>query len=204
MTTGPRTNWISLAWAPMKSGKSNWLFTRLNTELCRNRQVVYYKVSLKVSEPCVCESESHSGMSFNGPSSFYIPPEFDFLNLNIRGMYDVFGIEEVQFLSTQSVEQIVVLSEKFGKRVYATGLDLDFKARPFVATSMLAAFADETEKPHESKCTLCGKEARYSYRISGGHDQNEEDESGKNYVPLCKVCYISVVDQHGLVGGCIL
>ncbi len=201
---GPRDNWISLAWAPMKSGKSNWLFFRLNTELKRNRKVVYYKTSLKYKSVAPCRTPSHDGVSFNGHSSFYIPPTFDFLNRNVRGMYDVFGIDEIHFLSSSSIEQIITLSEKYNKRVYAVGLDLDFKARPFTSTSLLASFADETEKPHQSKCILCGKEARYSYRVCGGYELNEEDESGEKYAPLCKGCYSSVVDEHGMVGGRIL
>lgn len=99
---------------------------------------------------------------------------------------DVIAIDEIQFFD-ESVIKICEEIASNGKVVIATGLDLDYLAKPFGSMPEILALADEIIKLN-SICTFCSGHARFSHRISDEQTIVVLGEKDK-YVPLCRDCY---------------
>jgi len=106
----------------------------------------------------------------------------------------VVGIDEIQFFNS-GIIQICDNLRRNGKVVYAVGLDMDYKRKPFLfadgikSMGELLAIADVVDK-REARCQekinskVCGKLARYSKRISGNKELVEIGSEGK-YIATC-------------------
>jgi thymidine kinase len=83
-----------------------------------------------------------------------------------EGVSAVF-IDEVQFLSRPAFDgelhEFVASLLHRGIDVVCTGLDLDWRGRPFPVTAALLAMADEVVKT-TAHCTVCGRDASKSFR----------------------------------------
>ena len=101
-------------------------------------------------------------------------------------MYDVVGIDEVQFFDPHIVNLCNKLADD-GVRVIVAGLDLDYMGRPFGSIPSLMAMADEVTKLH-AICTKCGANAHYSYRMCAV-DKQVFVAGGDCYMALCRKCY---------------
>ena len=78
--------------------------------------------------------------------------------------YQVIGIDEAQFFSDSLVEICNKLANK-GKRVIVTGLDMDFRGKPFGPMPNLMATAEFVSKLH-AVCKQTGGMANYTNRKS--------------------------------------
>ena len=78
--------------------------------------------------------------------------------------YQVIGIDEAQFFSDSLVEICNKLANK-GKRVIVTGLDMDFRGKPFGPMPNLMAAAEFVCKLH-AVCNQTGEMANYTNRKS--------------------------------------
>ncbi len=111
--------------------------------------------------------------------------------------------DEVQFFTephfngkvTDIIEEL--LSQ--GIDVVAAGLDMDFKGKPFATTAHLAAMADEIVKL-KAICSVCGRPAGKSYRLSGGQDKVELGGADK-YQARCTRHWAEPDSTTELFGG---
>ncbi|MCS6905530.1 MAG: hypothetical protein RML72_01820 [Bacteroidia bacterium] len=99
--------------------------------------------------------------------------------------FEVYAFDEAQFFDEEIVKVCTELVRR-GKKVYVSGLDLDYQSIPFYGIATLMAFATTVTKL-QAECTICGKPASRSFRKT----QNKQRMlSGKeNYMPLCLSCY---------------
>lgn len=106
---------------------------------------------------------------------------------------DVIGVDEVQFFPPSIVGMLDSMA--YEKRVIACGLNMDFKAEPFMSTMDLAARADRV-RYLSAVCVKCGQEATRTQRYVGGklapRDSPTIVVGGKEmYEPRCRSCYES-------------
>jgi thymidine kinase len=98
---------------------------------------------------------------------------------------DLILIDEGQFFD--DLTNVVILVEKFHKRVYVFGLDGDFKRNKFGKILDLIPFCDSVEKL-QATCK-CGNPAIFSNRTIK-NDSQILVGSTDVYEPLCRKCYI--------------
>ena len=102
---------------------------------------------------------------------------------------DAIGIDEIQFFKNDPAEVIEIFDEliKSNITVVVSGLDMDYKARPFEIIKELMPMADVLEK-HHAICANCGEDAWVSFRKTGEEDRIEIG-ADEIYEPLCRNCY---------------
>lgn len=98
----------------------------------------------------------------------------------------VVGIDEAQFFDAGIVEVIQELADR-GARVIVTGLDLDYRRRPFGPMPAILALAEYVDKMH-AICVRCGRPAHYSQRIAGSEDQVLVGDA-EAYEARCRQCF---------------
>ncbi len=97
-------------------------------------------------------------------------------------------IDEVQFFDGWIVSQILVLLER-GKKVYVSGLDMDFMGEPFSVTAELTARADYVNK-FKAVCAGCGADATFSGKNAKASKRLRIELGAKElYIPLCRDCF---------------
>ncbi|MCI5839577.1 MAG: thymidine kinase [Peptoniphilaceae bacterium] len=110
----------------------------------------------------------------------------EYLNKN---EVDVIGIDEIQFFRNKP-EEIVDFFQKLIKKnikIIVSGLDIDYKAKPFEIMKELMPIADVLEK-HHAICANCGEDAWISFRKTDSTKRVEIGSEDK-YEPLCRGCY---------------
>ena len=80
--------------------------------------------------------------------------------------YDIVGIDEVQFFSSEIIQLIDELINQ-DTRVIVAGLDLDFRGEPFGVMPTLLAKAEFVTKL-TAACKICGEAATRTQRIIDG------------------------------------
>jgi thymidine kinase len=78
---------------------------------------------------------------------------------------DVIAIDEVQFFEPEMINTIE--RNILFKRVIVSGLDMDFRKKPFGIMPELLAMAKEVLKL-TAVCQVCGKDAMYTQRLLNG------------------------------------
>ncbi len=103
-------------------------------------------------------------------------------------------IDEIQFLAPSLYNVILNLTKK-GINVYCSGLDLNFKNRPFETTMIIMAHADKVFKK-KAVCHKCGEyEGTISHKTVA--DDREIDVGGfEKYIATCRACYRELNKSH--------
>ena len=109
------------------------------------------------------------------------------VNLNLIKDSDIILINEGQFFP-DLVEHCLIWTEQFGKNIIVSGLDGDFKRRPFGKILDLIPYADSVTKLN-AFCTVCsnGTPAYFTWRLSNEQDQIVIGSS--NYIAVCREHY---------------
>ncbi|MGR9546597.1 thymidine kinase [Priestia megaterium] len=168
----------------MFSGKSTELQRQGERHELRGHSVLYVKPTMdtRYSEN---ELVTHDGQKVKAISVDTSKP--DELLFIVRIMEtQVICIDEIQFFDLHMIEIIDGLL-KLGKRIYCSGLDLDFEGKPFEITALLMAKADEVKKLH-AVCDSCGNDAWVSPRKTDDKEQVKLGEK-ESYYPLCRTCF---------------
>ncbi|MDY3007127.1 thymidine kinase [Anaerococcus sp. AGMB00486] len=169
----------------MFSGKT----TSLWRELYRMKIAGYKTVAFKPSVDSRHEDEkiiSHDNLELD---ALKIDSINDILEYSSRNEVDAIGIDEVQFFPdnpTEIVECFLKLM-KSHITIVVSGLDMDYKARPFEIVKELMPIADELIK-HHAICASCGEDAWVSFRKSY-NEERIEIGAQDSYEPLCRSCY---------------
>lgn len=165
---------------PMFSGKTKTLIRVINEYSNADQSVMVFKPKFDnryaENEVMSHDKESIKAVSIKSPDEIF----------NFIETIDVIAIDEIQFFDDNIVDVCQTIAQ-MGKTVIVSGLDLDYKARPFGPMPKILAIADEIIKLN-SICTFCSGHARFSHRITEESETVVLGEKDK-YVPLCRTCY---------------
>ncbi|MEZ4996404.1 MAG: thymidine kinase [Bacteroidales bacterium] len=170
----------------MFSGKTEELIRRLRRAMFAGLKVEIFKpsVDIRYSEDKVVSHDEKSIMS--------TPVENASSILLLASGVEVVGIDEAQFFDSSLVEVCTMLADT-GTRVIVAGLDMDFSGKPFGPMPALMAVAEYVSKVH-AICVRCGNLANYSHRKIKSDKVVVLGEKDI-YEPLCRSCYIKVVNR---------
>ncbi|MCT4559875.1 MAG: thymidine kinase [Crocinitomicaceae bacterium] len=172
--------WIEVICGSMFSGKTEELIRRLNRVEIANQSYLLFKPKsdTRFSHEKIV---SHSGFSKNA-----IPIESSVEVIQHHSDEKIVAFDEVQFMDGQIVQVVQQLANK-GVRVIVSGLEMDFKGRPFGPMPQLMAVAEYVTKVH-AICKNCGNLAQFSHRNSTDQNLVVLGEKDK-YEPLCRSCF---------------
>lgn len=175
-----RAGWIEVICGSMFSGKTEELIRRLRRAIIANQRVAIFKPTSddRYHKERVVSHDERSIQSITVDHSEAI--------LNAIHDVQVVGIDEAQFFD----EALPVICQKLalrGMRVIVSGLDMDYKGRPFGPMPHLLAMSEYVTKLH-AICPHCGNLATHSYRLSDDEDTVVIGEKDK-YEPRCRICY---------------
>jgi thymidine kinase len=176
---------------PMFSGKTSELIRLVEREVYARRKGAIFKPSFdnRYSSKDVV---SHNGLHYHAYLIESTEPGIRRIEDLVRDEdIDAVGVDEIQFFPEGVVDLLDSLASK--KRVIACGLNLNFRAEPFVNTMKLAARADSV-RYLSAVCVVCGQEATRTQRLINGKPAPKDSPTivvgGKEfYEPRCRTCY---------------
>lgn len=112
----------------------------------------------------------------------------------LQGNENAVFIDEVQFLD-ETLREVVLQMIESGIDVYCAGLDLSFKANPFIVTALLMAHADNIIKK-KAVCHECGEyRGTLTYKFVGNGDEIDIGGFDK-YIAVCRDCYLKLKQKN--------
>ncbi|MEZ4703740.1 MAG: thymidine kinase [Bdellovibrionota bacterium] len=180
MNFAPQSGWIEVICGSMFSGKTEELIRRIRRALIAQQKTVLFKPSIDHrynQNKIVSHDDNHvEAIPVSDPKDI----------LERSKHFDVIGIDEIQFFSDEIVDICEQLAQS-GKRVIASGLDQDYKGRPFGPMPKLLCISEFITK-NLAICMVCGGPANKSQRLIpaenqvliGGHER---------YEARCRTCY---------------
>lgn len=105
-------------------------------------------------------------------------------------------VDEAQFLSSEQVEQLAAIADRFGINVICYGLRTDFKTQLFPGSKRLFEIADSVEEI-KSSCS-CNSKTIFNARVNKQKDvitDGEQIEVGGDdrYIAMCRRCYFKKI-----------
>lgn len=179
---------FELITGPMSCGKTEELLRRIKRCIIAQKKV-------KVISPAVDTRakgdyiESRNGLWLD---AITVKSSRDILN-HISPKDEVIAIDEIQFFDEEIVSVVRKLAEQ-GKRVIASGLDLDFKGEPFGPMPQLLCIADKVDKL-TAVCMKCGSDrATRTQRLVNGFPADKSSPlimigGDETYEARCLKCY---------------
>ncbi|WP_304427698.1 thymidine kinase [Romboutsia ilealis] len=169
----------------MFSGKTTELLRQGKRHVLAKQKVLYIKpdVDTRYSRN---EIVSHTG---DYTKAMILSSDEMICDIQEVNNADVILVDEVQFFETGMAIQLNELVND-GKIVYVSGLDLDFKGKPFLIVALLMAYADVVNK-FKAVCNDCGSDAHIS-ALNELQNERVTLGAGDKYKPLCRCCY----DNH--------
>jgi thymidine kinase len=181
-----RGGWLEVVCGPMFSGKSEELIRRLRrAEIAGQRALI---VKPRIDDRFdLGHVVSHAGATMRAVA--VARPE------EIPGLvesYEVVGVDEVQFFGREIVLVLDGLVEH-GLRVVASGLDQDFRGRPFGAMPELLCRAELVDKL-QAVCHRCGGPATMTQRLVDGRPAPADGATIvvgalEQYEARCRTCH---------------
>lgn len=183
-TRDQRKGWIEVICGSMFSGKTEELIRRLKRAQIASKTVQIFKpqVDTRYHESDIVSHDENKIESTPVSHSENI--------LLLYNDIEVVGVDESQFFDTQLPDVCEQLAMK-GARVIATGLDMDFRGRPFGPIPNLLAKADYITKVN-AICVKCGSIATHSFRKTQNDSQVLLGEK-ELYEPRCRDCFFEEV-----------
>ena len=173
--------WIEVVVGPMFSGKSEELIRRLRRAEFARQRVQIFKPAID-ERYAANEIISHSGLGIPSDS---VTKASEIME-RVQPRTEVVGIDEAQFLGDDVVDVCTKLAN-LGKRVIVTGLDTDFRGRPFEPMPRLLAVAEEITKLL-AICVRCGNPAVHTQRLVESEELVVVGASGM-YEARCRRCF---------------
>ena len=171
---------LEIICGPMFSGKTEFLLIRISDEVRNNKRVIVFKPSIdnRYSDDYIVSHNQNKIKCTTIMKAEEI--------LQYKNDFDVFAIDEIQFLNHEIVSVCNILMME-NKKIIAAGLDNDYRAVPFKQMAQLICLSDNITKLN-AICVKCGKDANLSYRISNEKDLILIGES-EEYEARCEECY---------------
>lgn len=173
---------------PMSCGKTEELLRRIK------RCIIAQKKVKVISPEIDTRSKGDYIESRNGLwlDAINVKNARDILS-HITSEDEIVAIDEIQFFDMEIVSVVRKLIEH-GKRVIASGLDLDFKGEPFGAMPELLCLADKVDKL-SAVCMKCGSDnATRTQRLINGFPADKSSPlimigGDETYEARCLKCY---------------
>lgn len=103
-------------------------------------------------------------------------------------------VDECQFLTKQSILQLVRIVDELNVPVMGFGLKNDFQNELFEGSRWMLVYADKIEEM-KTICWFCERKATMNLRMKGGKPvyTGEQIVIGGNdsYVPVCRKCHVN-------------
>lgn len=175
----------------MFSGKTTSLWRELYRMKIANYKVVAFKPSVdnRYDDQKIV---SHDNLELD---ALRIENLNDILSYIENHEIDGIGIDELQFFPNSPQEVIDIFNKLMEKdiTIVISGLDMDYKARPFEIIKEIMPIADELVK-HHAICASCGEDAWVSFR-KNTDEKRIQIGAEDNYEPLCRACYTKKMDR---------
>ncbi|MBP1705828.1 MAG: thymidine kinase [Chloroflexi bacterium] len=153
----------------MYSGKTDELLRLLRrAEIARQRILLVRPRLDDRTEPGTVRSRS--GAAYHSKA---VADAVDIEALAKDSWADVIAIEEAQFFPASLVGVVERLADA-GRTVIVSGLNLDFRGRPFGPMPVLMAMADGVTSL-SAICTVCGEEATRTQRLIDGRPAGADE-----------------------------
>lgn len=178
---------INVFVGPMKSGKSQRMFSELHRQEIAGKNTLIFKscIDTRVGKQYISTRAGEKLRAIN------ISNIEELENYNA----DVYFIDEFQFLKGD-VSTIEKLAQN-GKKFYISGLNLTSEKKPFGKMGELMCFADNVQYL-TSVCEICKCDnAIFSYY--NGKKDTDIVVGDKEYIPVCRACY-NKLQQRNLCG----
>jgi thymidine kinase len=172
----------------MFSGKTEELIRRIRRAKIAKQKAVIFKPKIDnryADEQIV----SHDDQRLD---SMPVAKAEDILK-QVNFQVDVVGIDEAQFFGMEIVEVVESLANN-GKRVIVTGLDQDYRGKPFEPIPSLLAIAEFITKDL-AICVKCGNPANRSQRIVSS-DERVLVGAAEMYEARCRRCFTPGEDEE--------
>ncbi|MDD7305913.1 MAG: thymidine kinase [Peptoniphilaceae bacterium] len=176
----------------MFSGKTTSLWRELYRMKIASYKVVAFKPSVDIRHDDK-KIVSHDNLELDAHK---IDDLNEILVYTKNNEVDGIGIDELQFFPNSPEEVIKIFNELMKKdiTIVVSGLDLDYKARPFEIIKEIMPIADELVK-HHAICASCGEDAWVSFRKNA--DESRIQIGAEDiYEPLCRSCYTKKMEER--------
>ena len=154
--------WIEVICGSMFSGKTEELLRRVKRAKIAKQKIKIFKPKkdVRYDKKKVISHDQNSIKSkpVSNPGKI----------IKLSEKFEVIGIDEAQFFDDSLVDVCNELAN-LGKRVIVSGLDMDYKGKPFGPMPNLLAIAEYVTKVH-AVCSRSGKMASYTHRIVDSDD----------------------------------
>ena len=174
---------IEVICGPMFSGKTEELLRRLRRARFANQPMAIFKpvIDNRFSELNIVSHDD------NFYPSLLIAKSSDMIKN--KGNAKVVAFDEAQFFD-ESVTEVAEQLALEGIRVIASGLDMDYRGKPFGPMPALMAIADNTIKL-SAICAVCGADATHSFRKTS-HTNTVIIGAKEYYEPRCRRCFFNI------------
>ena len=162
MSQADGIGWIGVICGSMFSGKTEELLRRVKRAKIAKQKIKIFKPKkdVRYDKKKVISHDQNSIKSkpVSNPGKI----------IKLSEKFEVIGIDEAQFFDDSLVDVCNELAN-LGKRVIVSGLDMDYKGKPFGPMPNLLAIAEYVTKVH-AVCSKSGKMASYTHRIVDSDD----------------------------------
>ena len=162
MSQADGIGWIEVICGSMFSGKTEELLRRVKRAKIAKQKIKIFKPKkdVRYDKKKVISHDQNSIKSkpVSNPGKI----------IKLSEKFEVIGIDEAQFIDDSLVDVCNELAN-LGKRVIVSGLDMDYKGKPFGPMPNLLAIAEYVTKVH-AVCSKSGKMASYTHRIVDSDD----------------------------------
>ena len=162
MSQADGIGWIEVICGSMFSGKTEELLRRVKRAKIAKQKIKIFKPKKDV------RYDKKKVISHDQNSIKSKPVSNPRKIIKLSEKFEVIGIDEAQFFDDSLVDVCNELAN-LGKRVIVSGLDMDYKGKPFGPMPSLLAIAEYVTKVH-AVCSKSGKMASYTHRIVDSDD----------------------------------
>ena len=162
MSQADGIGWIEVICGSMFSGKTEELLRRVKRAKIAKKKIKIFKPKKDV------RYDKKKVISHDQNSIKSKPVSNPVKIIKLSEKFEVIGIDEAQFFDDSLVDVCNELAN-LGKRVIVSGLDMDYKGKPFGPMPNLLAIAEYVTKVH-AVCSKSGKMASYTHRIVDSDD----------------------------------
>ena len=162
MSQADGIGWIEVICGSMFSGKTEELLRRVKRAKIAKQKIKIFKPKKDV------RYDKRKVISHDQNSIKSKPVSNPGKIIKLSEKFEVIGIDEAQFFDDSLVDVCNELAN-LGKRVIVSGLDMDYKGKPFGPMPNLLAIAEYVTKVH-AVCSKSGKMASYTHRIVDSDD----------------------------------
>ena len=171
---------------PMYSGKTSELISFIEIYSLGKKKIKAFKPKIDFRYNNT-QITSHSKSAVDAIAIAQPREILTYLEGNEKAVF----IDEIQFLD-ETLREVVLEMVESGIDVYCAGLDLSFKAEPFIVTALLMAHADNIIKK-KAVCHECGEyNGTLTYKIVGNGDEIIDIGGFDKYIAVCRDCYIKL------------